>query len=74
MFNNNNKGDKMITKEREKLKKKIHNVRGDQCQDNSYKQVAEDKYEIESDILHHALDYIPLKILKKIIKDNEVTK
>ena len=60
--------------EREKLKKQIHNVRGDQCEDNDYREIIEDKYAIENDILHHALNYIPLKILKKIIKDNEVTK
>ena len=60
--------------EREKLKKQIHNVRGDQCEDKDYREIIEDKYAIENDILQHALNYIPLKILKKIIKDNEVTK
>ena len=64
----------MKLKEREKLKEKIFNVRGNQCEDNDYKELVEDKYKIESDILHYALDYIPLKILKKIIKKNEVTK
>ena len=57
--------------EREKLKKQIHNVHGDQVMDVEIRQGIEDKYPIDSDILHHALDYIPLKILKKIIKDNE---
>ena len=60
--------------EREKLKEKIHNVRGGQCEDKDYREIIEDKYAIENDILQHALNYIPLKILKKIIKDNEVTK
>ena len=60
--------------EREKLKKQISKVRGDQCQNNHYREMIEDCYAIESDILHYALDYIPLKILKKIIKDNEVAK
>jgi len=60
--------------EREKLKKQIHDVRGDQCEDNEIRQGIEDKYPIEIDILSYALNYIPLKILKKIIKDNEVDK
>tara|TARA_R100001244_G_scaffold44891_1_gene40665 strand:- start:260 stop:448 length:189 start_codon:yes stop_codon:yes gene_type:complete len=60
--------------EREKLKKQIRNVHGDQIMDNEIKQDVEDKYPIEIDILSYALNYIPLKILKKIIKDNEVTK
>jgi len=60
--------------EREKLKKQIHDVRGDQCEDNEIRQGIEDKYPIEIDVLFYALDYIPLKILKKIIKDNEVAK
>ena len=60
--------------EREKLKKQIHKVHGDQVMDNKTRQVIEDLYPIDSDILIHALNYIPLKILKKIIKDNEVTK
>ena len=60
--------------EREKLKKQIHNVRGDQCEDNEIREDIEDKYPIEIEILSCALDYLPLKILKKIIKDNEVAK
>ena len=60
--------------EREKLKKQINKVQGDQVMDNEIKQGIEDLYPIDSDILKYALDYIPLKILKKIIKDNEVTK
>ena len=60
--------------EREKLKKQIHKVHSDQIMDSETRQVVEDKYPIDDDILHYALDYIPLKILKKIIKDNEVAK
>ena len=60
--------------EREKLKKQINKVQGDQVMDNEIKQGIEDLYPIDSDILKYALDYIPVKILKKIIKDNEVTK
>ena len=59
---------------REKLKKQFSKVRGDQCQNTHHRQMIEDCYAIESDILSCALDYIPLKILKKIIKDNEVAK
>ena len=60
--------------EREKLKKQFIKVHGDQAMDNEIRQGIEDLYPIDSDILIHALDYIPLKILKKIIKDNEVAK
>ena len=60
--------------EREKLKKQILNVRGDQCEDNEIRQGIEDKYPIDDDLLYYAVKYIPLKILKKIIKDNEVIK
>ena len=59
--------------EREKLKKQIEKVHGDQIMGKE-KQIVEDLYPIDSDILRYALDYIPLKILKKIIKDNEVAK
>ena len=60
--------------EREKLKKQIHKVHSDQVMDNETREGIEDKYPIDSDLLYYALDYIPLKILKKIIKDNEVIK
>ena len=59
---------------REKLKKQISKIRGDQCMDNDHRESIEDCYAIETDILGHALNYIPLKILKRIIKDNEVAK
>ena len=59
---------------REKLKKQINKVHSDQVMDNETREGIEDKYPIDSDLLHYALDYIPLKILKKIIKDNEVAK
>ena len=61
-------------KQREKLKKQINEVHNTQIMDNEIRQGIEDKYPIENDILNHALDYIPLKIMKKIIKDNEVAK
>ena len=56
--------------EREKLKKQISKVHGAQIMDNEIRQDIEDKYPIDIDLLHYAVDYIPLKILKKIIKDN----
>ena len=59
---------------REKLKKQINKVHGDQVMDNETREGIEDKYPIDSDLLHYAVKYIPLKILKKIIKDNEVAK
>jgi len=55
---------------REKLKKQINKVHGDQVMDSDIRLVVEDLYPIDSDILLYALDYIPLKIMKKIIKDN----
>ena len=55
---------------REKLKKQIRKVHGVQIMDNEIRQGLEDLYPIDSDILLYALDYIPLKIMKKIIKDN----
>ena len=61
-------------KQREKLKKQINEVHNTQIMDNEIRQGIEDKYPIDSDLLYYALDYIPLKILKKIIKDNEVIK
>ena len=60
--------------EREKLKKQINKVHGDQVLDNEIRQGIEDLYPIDEDLLRYASDYIPLKILKKIIKDNEVAK
>ena len=60
--------------ERAKLKKHIYKIHGDQCMDNDHRELIEDCYAIETDILGHALNYIPLKILKRIIKDNEVAK
>jgi len=57
--------------EREKLKKQINKVHGDQVMDGETKQTVEDLYPIDSDILTYALDYIPVKILKKIIKANQ---
>ena len=56
---------------REKLKKQINKVHGDQVMDNEIRRGIEDLYPIDSDILIHALDYIPLKILKKILKENQ---
>ena len=60
--------------EREKLKKQINKLHGDQIMNGETKQTVEDLYPIDSDILTYALNYIPLKILKRIIKDNEVAK
>ena len=54
--------------EREKLKKQIHKIHGDQVMNEETKEMIEDLYPIDSVILGYALDYIPLKILKKIIK------
>ena len=56
--------------EREKLKKEIKEVVNKQIETNNENNWASDIYPIDSDILAYAYDYVPIKILKKIIKDN----
>ena len=55
-------------KEREKLKKEITEVVNKQIDEA---RVCEDLYPINSDILAYAYDYVPIKILKRIIKNNK---
>jgi len=50
---------------REKLKEKIDKIHTYQLY-NAYE--CEDLYPIDSDILAYAYDYIPIKILKRIIE------
>ena len=52
-------------KEREKLKKEITEVVNKQIDEA---RVCEDLYPINSDILAYAYDYVPIKILKRIIE------
>ena len=55
-------------KEREKLKKEITEVVNKQIDEA---RECEDLYPINSDILAYAYDYVPIKILKRIIKNNK---
>ena len=50
---------------REELKKEYMNIIGEQI--NSDPDNVEDMYQIQSDVLAIALDYIPVKVLKRII-------
>ena len=55
--------------EREKLKKEITEIVGQQI--TSDKADIQDLYPIDRDILPYAYDYVPIKILKRIIKENK---
>lgn len=57
-------------KEREKLKKEITEIVSQQINRNTDLEVG-DIYPIDQDILAYAYDYVPLKILKRIIKNNK---
>jgi len=48
-----------------KLKKEYKNIIGKQIEEQ--KEIVEDMYPIQSDVLTVALDYIPAKVLKRII-------
>ena len=55
-------------KEREKLKKEIRTIAMKQLDEA---RVCEDLYPIDGDVLSYAYDYVPIKILKRIIKENK---
>ena len=50
---------------KKELEKEYKNIIGKQIQEQE--EVIEDMYPIQSDVLAVALDYIPMKVLKKII-------
>ena len=54
--------------EREKLKKEITEVVNKQIDEA---RECEDLYPIDGDVLSYAYDYVPIKILKRIIKNNK---
>ena len=54
--------------EREKLKKEIRTIAMKQLDEA---RVCEDLYPIDGDVLSYAYDYVPIKILKRIIKNNK---
>ena len=58
-----------IMTEREKLTKEIRTIAMKQ---HSELRECEDLYPIDGDVLACAYDYIPLKIMKRIIKNNTV--
>ncbi len=57
--------------EREKLKKEIKEIVGQQIMSEDRDSTVQDLYPIDSDILLYAYDYVPIKILKRIIKKNK---
>jgi len=57
--------------EREKLKKEIKEIVGKQIETNHEHSWSGDIYPIDMDILACAYDYVPIKILKRIIKNNK---
>ena len=56
-------------KKREKLKKEIGEIISQQI--SLDKANIDDLYPIDRDILAYAYDYVPIKILKRIIKENK---
>ena len=62
---------KRIMNEREKLKKEIKEIVRKQIETNNENNWVSDIYPIDSDILAYAYDYVPIKILKRIIKNNK---
>ena len=53
---------------REKLKEEIKKIVGQQIMSKDRDSAMQDLYPIDSDILNYAYDYVPIKILKRIIK------
>ena len=53
---------------REKLKEKIKKIVGQQIESKERDSAVQDLYPIDSDILNYAYDYVPIKILKRIIE------
>ena len=47
------------------------NKRVEEIQDEDYRESCKDIYPIQSDVLAVALDYIPAKVLKRIIARNK---
>ncbi len=53
---------------REKIKEKIKKIVGQQIMSKDMDCAVQDLYPIDSDILNYAYDYVPIKILKRIIE------
>ena len=53
--------------DKEKLKKQYNDIVGEQIHNND---IPEDMYPIMGDLLAVALDYVPAKVLKRIIERN----
>ena len=52
---------------KKELEKQYEKIVSEQLHDENYRDSCEDMYPIQSDVLEVALDYIPAKVLKRII-------
>ena len=52
---------------KKELEKEYEKIVSEQLQDEDYRESCKDIYPIQSDVLAVALDYIPAKVLKRII-------
>ena len=52
---------------KKELEKEYEKIVSEQLQDEDYRESCKDIYPIQSDVLAVALDYIPGKVLKRII-------
>jgi len=56
---------------KKELEKEYEKIVSEQLQDEDYRESCKDIYPIQSDVLAVALDYIPAKVLKRIIARNK---
>ena len=56
---------------KKELEKKYEKIRDKQSGDENCRDSCEDMYPIESALLAVALDYVPAKVLKRIIENNK---
>ena len=56
---------------KKELEKEYEKIVSEQLQDEDYRESCKDMYPIQSDVLAVALDYIPGKVLKRIIARNK---
>ena len=56
---------------KKELEKEYEKIVSEQLQDEEYRESCKDIYPIQSDVLAVALDYIPAKVLKRIIARNK---
>ena len=56
---------------KKELEKEYEKIVSEQLQDEDYRESCKDIYQIQSDVLAVSLDYIPAKVLKRIIARNK---